>query len=163
MSDVAVGRAELTLPAGRRRRRFPILIGLCFVFVAMVIVFAVFGGVIAPQEANAQNLFVGVTTPSGDFWLGTDDLGRDIFSRIIVGARTAIVGPILIALGAMVVGNCLGLLAGYRGGSLDAGIMRWVDMMYALPALLVAIVIVGVLGGGYFLAVVTSDHSDDPL
>ena len=147
MSDVAVGRAELTLPAGRRRRRFPILIGLCFVFVAMVIVFAAFGGVIAPQEANAQNLFVGVTPPSGDFWLGTDDLGRDILSRLIVGARTAVVGPILIALGAFVIGNALGLFAGYRGGWSDALIMRWVDVMYAIPPLLIAIVVVGVLGG----------------
>ena len=153
MSEVAVARADLPLPTVRRRRRFPIFIGLCFAFISIVIVLAAFGELIAPREPNAQNLFVGVTTPSSDFWLGTDDLGRDVLSRIIVGARTAIVGPILIALGAMVIGNCLGLLAGYRGGLFDAAIMRWVDMMYALPALLVAIVIVGVLGGGYFLAV----------
>jgi peptide/nickel transport system permease protein len=153
MSEVAVARADLTLPTVRRRRRFPIFIGLCFAFISIVIVLAAFGELIAPREPNAQNLFVGVTTPSSDFWLGTDDLGRDVLARIIVGARTAIVGPILIALGAMVIGNCLGLLAGYRGGLFDAAIMRWVDMMYALPALLVAIVIVGVLGGGYLLAV----------
>ena len=60
-----------------------------------------------------------MTPPSGDHWLGTDDLGRDVFSRIVAGARTAIVGPLLIALGAMLIGNLLGLLAGYRGGATD--------------------------------------------
>jgi peptide/nickel transport system permease protein len=64
-------------------------------------------------------------------------------------------GPILIALGAMLVGNTLGLFAGYLGGLADSAIMRWVDLMYSLPALLVAIVVVGVLGGGYWLAVAT--------
>src|SRR5207247_2227836 len=83
----------------------------------------------------------------------TDDLGRDILSRTIVGARTAMVGPILIAFGAMVLGNLLGLISGYRGGLTDSGIMRWVDLMYALPPLLVAIVIAGVLGSSYGLAV----------
>jgi peptide/nickel transport system permease protein len=70
-----------------------------------------------------------------------------------VGARTAVVGPLLIALGAMLIGNVLGLLAGYFGGLVDSAISRWVDFVYAMPALLVAIVVVGVLGGGYFLAV----------
>jgi peptide/nickel transport system permease protein len=63
------------------------------------------------------------------------------------------VGPIIIALGAMVIGNTLGLIAGYKGGAVDATIMRWVDLMWALPGLLIAIVVVGVLGGGYWLAV----------
>ena len=60
----------------------------------------------------------------------------------------------MIALGAMMIGSVLGLLAGYLGGLVDSVIMRWVDLMYALPALLVAIVVVGVLGGGYWLAVI---------
>jgi ABC-type dipeptide/oligopeptide/nickel transport system permease subunit len=64
-----------------------------------------------------------------------------------------VVGPVLIALGAMLIGNALGLVAGYFGGALDSAISRCVDLVYALPALLVAIVVVGVLGGGYFLAV----------
>ena len=153
MSGATITSAELPVVAVRRRRGFPVLIGFSFAFVATVLVFAAFGPLIAPRGPNAQNLLVGVTTPNGDFWLGTDDLGRDVFSRTIVGARTAVIGPILIALGAMVIGNALGLLAGYRGGLLDAAIMRWVDMMYALPGLLVAIVVVGVLGGGYLLAV----------
>lgn len=142
------------LPAERvRRRRFPFLIGFAFAFVSIVAVLAVFGPWIAPKDPNAQDLFVGLSGPSSDYWLGTDGIGRDILSRVIEGARTAVVGPLLIALGAMLIGNTLGLLAGYRGGLADASIMRLVDLMYALPGLLVAIVVVGVLGGGYFLAV----------
>jgi peptide/nickel transport system permease protein len=154
LSEVAISGAELGLgPTRRLRRRFPYLIGFCFLVIGVVVVCAIFGSLIAPHDPNQQNLLVGLTSPSKDFWLGTDDLGRDVFSRVIVGARTAIVGPIIIALGAMLVGNALGLIAGYRGGTVDATIMRWVDLMWALPGLLIAIVVVGVLGGGYWLAV----------
>ncbi|HET7572034.1 MAG TPA: ABC transporter permease [Gaiellaceae bacterium] len=72
-----------------------------------------------------------------------------------MGAKLAVVGPLAIALGAMVIGNTLGTLAGYYGGRVDFAIMRWADLMFSLPGLLVAIVVVGVLGGGYWLAVAT--------
>ena len=112
-----------------------------------------FGPRIAPHDPNEQDLLFSLTGPSREHLLGTDDLGRDIASRTIVGARTAVVGPLLIAFGAMLIGSVLGLLAGYLGGLSDSAISRWVDLVYAMPALLVAIVVVGVLGGGYFLAV----------
>jgi peptide/nickel transport system permease protein len=153
LSDVTIDTAGLLETSVHRRRRFPILIGFCFAFVFVVAVCAAFGPLIAPKDPNAQELLIGVTPPNSEYWFGTDDLGRDVFSRTIVGARTAVIGPILIALGAMLIGNALGLFAGYRGGRVDWGIMRWVDLMYALPGLLVAVVVVGVLGGGYFLAV----------
>jgi peptide/nickel transport system permease protein len=121
--------------------------------VALAVLFAVAGALIAPFDPNVQHLRVGVTGPNARFLLGTDDLGRDIWSRVIVGARTALVGPLIITGGAFVLGNLLGILAGYVGGWVDAVIMRWVDLMWALPGILIAIVIVGVLGGGYLLAV----------
>lgn len=142
------------LAAGTPRRRFPTVIVPCFLFTATIVAFAVFGSLIAPHDPSGQNLSVGLTGPNGTYLFGTDDLGRDVFSRVIAGARTALMGPTLIAIGSMAVGNVLGLLAGYRGGLLDATIMRWVDLMFALPGLLVAIVVVGVLGGGYWRAVV---------
>jgi peptide/nickel transport system permease protein len=114
---------------------------------------AVFGGAIAPHDPAAQDLVSTLGQPSRAHWLGTDDLGRDVLSRTIAGARTAVLGPLLIALGAMLIGNIFGLLAGYHGGLVDAVIMRVADLVYALPALLVAIVVVGVLGGGYYRAV----------
>jgi len=64
------------------------VIGACFVVVAAVAVMAVFGSLIAPQNAYAQNLSAVLAGPSGAHWLGTDALGRDVFSRLIVGART---------------------------------------------------------------------------
>lgn len=126
---------------------------MCSVILAAVVVAAIFGSLIAPQGASTQNLILGLSKPSGAHWLGTDSLGRDVFSRLIVGARTALVGPLAIALGSMLIGNTLGLLAGYRGGAVDAIIMRWVDVMWSIPSLLVIIVVAGALGGGYWLAV----------
>ena len=76
-----------------------------------------------------------------------------MLSRVIHGARTALVGPAVIAAGAFAVAVVLGLLAGYLGGVVDTVAMRWADFMMALPGMLVAIVIVGVTGGGYWSAV----------
>lgn len=119
-----------------------------------MVICVLFGPHIAPHSASAQNLADSYASPSLNHLFGTDALGRDIFSRVIVGARLSLIGPLVIALGAMLIGNCLGTLAGYQGGRVDFGIMRWADLMFSLPGLLVAIVVVGVLGGGYWLAVV---------
>jgi peptide/nickel transport system permease protein len=135
----------------RGAARAPIV--LCFVFIGIVAVLAVFGDLLAPYDPNAQDLEGGLIGPTSEHWFGTDDLGRDVFSRTLAGTRSAVIGPLIIAIGAMLIGSCLGLTAGYRGGRTDSVIMRWVDLMYALPSLLVAIVIGGVLGGGYVVAI----------
>ena len=140
--------------AKKRRRRPSVLISLSVLIVLLVIACAVFGSLLAPAPANAQNLLSGVKPPSAHHLLGTDDFGRDIFSRLIVGARAAVIGPALIAIGALVIGNALGLIAGYVGGRVDYFIMRLSDLVWALPGLLIAIVVVGVIGGGYYVAVV---------
>ena len=119
----------------------------------MVVIFCLAGPAIAPFSASSQNLSIGMAGASAQHWLGTDSLGRDVLSIVIVGARTAVVGPAIIAVGSMAIGSALGLLAGYYGGRADTIIMRWADVMYALPGLIVAIVVVGVTGGGYWLAV----------
>lgn len=140
---------------GRRAvgwRLSPVVI-LALLVASAAIVAAIAGARLAPHSATDQDLLLSLTGPRRGHWLGTDDLGRDIFSRTIVGARTAILGPALVAAGAMLLGNLLGLLGGYRGGWLDTLVTRYADLVYALPALLVAIVVVGVLGGGYFTAV----------
>jgi peptide/nickel transport system permease protein len=137
----------------RRHRSSSWVVGFCFIVVGSVVVMAAFRSVIAPQDPNAQNLNAILVRPSSAHWLGTDSLGRDVFSRVIVGARPALVGPLVIAVASMLIGNMLGLLAGYRGGRLDAVMMRWVDLMWAVPALLLVIVIQGSVGGGYWLAV----------
>ena len=120
-------------------------------FTVLVLIMAIFGAWLAPQDPNNQNLLLVGMGPSQGHLLGTDALGRDIFSRLIVGARSAVFGALIVALGAMLIGNALGLLAGYDGGWRDSLVMRVVDVVYALPALIVAIVVVGVLGGSYAL------------
>ncbi|MFG2584806.1 ABC transporter permease [Streptomyces malaysiensis] len=137
----------------KRRRLMPVSIALCFFFLAIMVLMVLFGPLLAPHDPQAQNALAGSAGPSAEHWLGTDMLGRDVFSRLVSGARSAISGPLVIAIGALVCGNILGLLSGYRGGILDFVIMRWVDLMVAMPSLLVIIVAAGALGGGYWMAV----------
>lgn len=137
-----------------RTRKVPVTVWIAMVFVFAAVVCAVFGPQIAPYPANEQNLLLGVTPPSHAHWAGTDLLGRDVLSRTIVGARTALVGPAIVAAGAFAIATLLGLMAGYIGGATDSVVMRWVDFMFALPGPLIAIVIVGVVGGGFWTAVV---------
>ena len=143
----------LAAPRKRGRRRPSVLIALSILIVLLVVLCALAGAQIAPFGANAQNLIVATQAPSAHHLLGTDDFGRDILSRIIVGARAAVIGPALIAIGALIIGNALGLIAGYFGGRVDYFIMRLADLVWALPGLLIAIVVVGVIGGGYYVAV----------
>ena len=127
-----------------------------FIIVAIVVICALFGAGIAPDSPFTQRLELGDVPPSGDFLAGTDLLGRDVLSRVIFGAWTALVGPIVVAVGGWAIATVLGLLSGYLGGAVDSGIMRWVDFMLALPGPLVAIVVVGVVGGGYWTAVLVT-------
>ena len=135
----------------RLSRKVPRL--LIYGFIGFVLVLAIVGPLLAPHDPLEQHLNQIFAQPSGRFWLGTDELGRDVLSRTIAGARTAVVGATVITLGGLLIGIPLGLIAGYRGGRVDAVISRGADFMIAIPALLVAIVVVGVLGGGYWMAV----------
>ncbi|NUQ91201.1 MAG: ABC transporter permease [Hamadaea sp.] len=148
--NVAAGRSPVAVRARRRRKAPGPIIGLCFVVVGAIVVMALFGPLLLPHDPDAQNLGDIMAMPSGQHWLGTDILGRDTFSRVVAGARSAFLGPLAIAVGSFVLGNGLGLLAGYRGGRADALIMRWVDFMWAIPALLVLIVAAGAVGAGYW-------------
>jgi peptide/nickel transport system permease protein len=142
------------LPLRRRLARMPLLVALAFVVVALVVVCALMAPVIAPYDPYQQRLDVGISMPSAEYIAGTDTLGRDILSRVVHGAATALVGPMIIAAGAFTLATILGLIAGYAGGWVDNLIMRWVDFMFALPSTLITIVVVGVVGGGYWTAVV---------
>jgi peptide/nickel transport system permease protein len=126
---------------------------ICFCIMTVVVICALFGAGVAPDSPFTQRLEVGDQPPSAEFLAGTDLLGRDVLSRVIYGAWTALVGPIVVAVGAWMIATVLGLVSGYLGGWVDSAIMRWVDFMLALPAPLIAIVVVGVVGGGYWTAV----------
>jgi peptide/nickel transport system permease protein len=146
--------ASLAPPSVVGGRGVPVTVWIAGAFVVVALVCAVFGRQIPPYRANAQDLLLGVTPPGGEHLAGTDLLGRDVLSRTIVGARTALLGPTIVAVGAFAIATVLGLLSGYIGGLIDSAVMRWVDFMFALPGPLIAIVIVGVAGGGFWTAVV---------
>lgn len=149
MSAPAIGETR------RRKQPLPVPVVVLFaaLIIAAVVICAVLGERIAPDSPFLQRLGVGDTPPSQDHIAGTDLLGRDVLSRVIYGARTALAGPVVVAAGAFAISTLLGLLSGYLGGLVDSAIMRWVDFMFALPGPLVAIVVVGVVGGGYWTAV----------
>ena len=132
--------------------------GLCIA--SMLIVFALFSPFIATALPDIQDLSARLIPP---FWyeggsikhlLGTDDFGRDLFSRIVYGARISImVGAISVSI-SLFFGLVMGVFAGYYGGLIDAMIMRLVDMMLSIPAILLAIVIVSILGPSLYNAMI---------
>jgi len=121
--------------------------------IGTVVFMAIFGSLIQTHDPAEQDLLNTSAPPSAEHLLGTDALGRDIMARIIAGAPAAITGPLVVAVTGLLMASSLGILSGYMGGTIDMVIQRFVDFMFALPGLLIAIVIVGVVGGGYWLAV----------
>jgi ABC-type dipeptide/oligopeptide/nickel transport system permease subunit len=117
------------------------------VFVAVVLM-AVFAGVLAPYDPLAQGVGPANEGPTWTHWAGTDSFGRDMLSRIIYGARIALVVGVLAVLLAMAIGVTLGLVAGYYGGWLDILIMRVMDGLFAFPIIILAIAMMAVMGFG---------------
>jgi peptide/nickel transport system permease protein len=135
---------------GRLWRRFRRNKGAVFglgVLVAIVVM-ALCADFIAPYDPLAQNYARPMEGPSVDHWLGTDSFGRDMLSRIIYGARIALIVGILAVLLAMVVGVTFGLISGYYGGIIDSVIMRVMDGVFAFPILILAIALMAVMGFG---------------
>ncbi|MCI2425392.1 ABC transporter permease [Candidatus Acetothermia bacterium] len=120
--------------------------------IAMIIFAAIFAPWIAPQHYRTQVLRDRFQPPSWEYPLGTDNLGRCLFSRIIFGSRLALmVGVVIIGI-QVTLGVSLGLIAGFYGGVLDNLIMRIVDIMLAFPAIVLALAVAAVLGAGLFNA-----------
>jgi len=118
------------------------------VIVLFVVLVATLSGFIAPHDYSDTSLWDVWATPGGDYVLGADELGRDILSRLIVGARVSLTIAGIVLTITMVVGITLGMLAAYHGGWLDTIIMRTVDVIFAFPELIFAILIAAVLGPG---------------
>ena len=123
------------------------------VFLSVLIVVAVFGRFGVPYDPNAVHPDDQLVPPSAIYWLGTDELGRDVLSRVVTAAWPAVQAGVLAVSLAGLVGTLTGLLAGYFGGWLDAGIGRIWDTLLAFPAIFLAIGIVSVLGAGQFSGV----------
>ena len=118
------------------------------VLIAFMIITAIFAPWIAPYPVNDIDMAQTLAKPSAEHWLGTDNLGRDVLSRIIYGARTSLI----IAFGAtamsVILGEALGLIAAYFGGIVFQIIMRFIDALMAVPMLLIALIMASLLGGG---------------
>ena len=127
------------------RHRRALLGGL---IVAFVLVLAASGPALAPQDYTETDLGGVWAPPSEEHWLGGDKLGRDILSRLIVGARVSMIAAGSVLAITMAVGVTIGMLAGYHGGLLDAVLMRATDIMLAFPELIFAILITAILGAG---------------
>lgn len=115
---------------------------------AAVVVIALTASFITPYGVNDVDVPQALRAPNGAHWMGTDELGRDVLSRVLLGVQASMKVAVVSVAFAAVVGVTLGVLAGYRGGWLDTVVMRIVDVMFAFPVLLLALAIVAVLGPG---------------
>lgn len=131
------------------------MVSLVFIgiLVLIAIVTAIFPGIL-PHDPYEQDLGKSFVFPNAQYWFGTDQLGRDIFSRIMVGTRVSLsVGVIAVAI-SLTFGVLLGSIAGYLGGKVDTVIMRLMDIMLSIPSILLAIAFMAALGQGIDKAVI---------
>jgi len=152
----AVGRGRPARPAKGRLRRAAQTVeafisesrlnALGVAIVALVLLVALFGPLIAPQNPNQINLIAILQHPSVHHWFGTDDVGRDLFSRVIVGCRISIEAAIIILSLSVTFGTALGILSGLAGGLADECIMRVTDLFLAFPGFILAAAIAATLG-----------------
>ncbi len=118
------------------------------VVLALMVTLAIAGALVAPSDANDIDVENMLQAPSAAHWFGTDELGRDVLSRVILAARVSLlVGGVSVGI-SLAAGVLLGLLAGYYGGLLGTVVMRCMDVLFAFPVLLLAVAIVAVLGPG---------------
>jgi peptide/nickel transport system permease protein len=115
-------------------------------FIAILVLAAIFANVVAPYDPLELDYGAMLARPSWEHWLGTDAFGRDVLSRIIYGARTALaVGVLSSALGSGI-GAVIGVVSGYLGGWIDTAIQRFMDILLSFPIIVLALAVVAVLG-----------------
>lgn len=147
-------------PGFRRRRNLPLLIGT--VLLGFYVAVALFGPLLAPHDPNAQDLLGVLEAPSSAHLLGTDQIGRDMFARLIVGTRFTLSAALLAVAIAATLGVTLGLVAGYSGGRVDAALTGLIDLLLTIPGLILAIAIASVIGAGMTGLVVATTASFVP-
>ena len=118
------------------------------IFIVFIILVALFAPFIAPYGYDDQNVSIRLTKPNSEHWFGTDDLGRDVFSRMIYGARVSLSVGISTTAISMFTALIIGMISGYYGGRTDNIIMRIVDVFLAIQSILLSIAIAATLGGG---------------
>ncbi len=144
-----------TPASGAILRRTPVSILVAGAILAVFVLIALFAGLLAPADPARQSLLQrlrppGHATAQGfTYWMGTDELGRDLLSRVLHGARASMAVAVASVAVSLAVGTALGLLAGWRRGFAEIAIMRLVDTMLSIPAILLAVLAVAVIGPGF--------------
>ena len=145
----------MTAAVAGRTRHVPALLAAGLALVALWVLVAAAAPLIATHDPVAIDLLAVLAPPSGEHLFGTDNVGRDVFSRTVHGARLALYIGLVGVLAPLVIGTTVGLLAGYFGGWVDAVLMRLADVTFAFPFFVLVLAIVAILGPGianYFLA-----------
>ncbi|WP_048051123.1 nickel ABC transporter permease subunit NikC [Methanosarcina soligelidi] len=143
--------AEKRLGIAEFRNNMLAVSGLLLIVVLCIL--SLFAPEIAPHDPFVQRLDSRLLSPSQEYPFGTDELGRCIFSRVIYGTRISLGIGILVVAATSVAGTAIGLLSGYSGGLLDEALMRGVDIVMAFPNIILALVIAGLMGPGFFSVV----------
>ncbi|WP_443033889.1 ABC transporter permease [Streptomyces sp. AD681] len=159
--QVATGPRPLSKLVPRSRRRdgksgaasMPLHVVVCSVFLGLVVVAALVAPLLAPYAPDAVDLGNSLAGMSGQYPLGTNSSGQDLLSRVLYGARSSLVAPLLLLTLATVLGVTLGTVAAWRGGWVDGLLSKVTDVMYAFPGLLFVVMIVAVFGQGITTAV----------
>ena len=136
----------------RLRKNKSAMAGL-FIFLALVVL-GLLAPLIAPHDPNEMNLLNAFQWPSKEHWFGTDNYGRDLFSRMLYGARYSLEIGVWVQVFGISIGVVLGSIIGYFGGKVDMILLRLVDILQALPGLLLAIIISSALGTGFINTII---------
>ncbi len=123
------------------------------ILAAVLLLVTIFADKIVPYDPYAQDLSKSMLPPSSEHWMGTDRYGRDMFSRVVVGAQTSIFSTLALVGVISIFGTVVGTLCGYYGGAMDSVVMRISDVCLAFPGLVFALAIAALLGGGVSNAV----------
>ena len=154
--------AAATIPAEATRRRSawsllkatgPVGIGAAVV-IALATFVAIFGPLLAPYSPTLSDLSMSWVAPTGGHLLGFDGQGRDLLSRLLVGARTSILGPMAVVILCMLAGTVIAVTAAWRRGAVDAAISSGLDIMFAFPGILLAVLAASVFGAGLLAAAI---------
>ncbi|HEY0470591.1 MAG TPA: dipeptide/oligopeptide/nickel ABC transporter permease/ATP-binding protein [Kribbella sp.] len=135
-------------------RRYP-LGAVCFFYLVLLVAAVVAAPLLAPYNPKALDLAKVLALPGGDHWLGTDQLGRDVLSRLLFGGRDALMDVVTAVVTSLVIGVPLGLLAGYVGGWVDRAIMWIADLVMAVPHIVVLLMVVAIFPANNVIAMVT--------
>lgn len=142
------------------------MIKLCFIVLAALIIVALLAPVLAPHDPNAQSLLSRLRPPIGfenykeGYLLGTDELGRDIYSRMLYGLRFTLLIAVIGSIISMLIGSTIGVISGYVGGALDNALMALVDIQIAFPFTLMALLAVAIFGTDLVIFVIIIGLAD---